>query len=714
MGVGPRRPALADARARARSSARCSSRRPAGSGRSGTRRTRRCSRSRRPRRPARGRVGRPLVVADHQRRAPRDARARRALRPLRVRHLRRAGPGALDALQRVSCGRWTSRSAASSTRRCSRRAAGSSPTSRSCASATSCSASSPAARTAWPTASCSRPAARGRLRAARRRDDRLDDDRALGAARARHPRGRHQRRRLARGLPVRHVPDDRDRLAARARVADLVRRRPRLGAVRPDRAGRAAVGHRSGRRASARRWSPRGIGVYGTTGRLEKCYRAYGAELESEYTVVEAGMERPKVKEQDFVGKEAHLRHREEEPAAVLCTLTVDDHASASGVEALPAGPRADHDARRRRRSWTQGPPLVRDERRRRAVGRQAHPAGLPAARARGRGLAELAVEYMGERYPVTVAVVGADAALRSGEHEDPLVNDPRLRQAGADDRRQDRPHRRRAGDRDAAPRVHDQPARGVRRRGGSAARRDARRRVGRAHARPARGRGAAARRDGARHRPRASTSSPAARSGTRRRPRRRSCDAIARNEAARRRLRPVFFGNEAADSGGYQVGIRVAHALGRPVATGLKGVTVDGGRVRCEQEVAGGRDVYDLPLPAVVTVLEGLNLPRYPSVPGRLRAQTQAGRVDLAGARAARASRRCGSSSRRAGQGGRDPRHGPEAAPRVVEVLQRDRGRVSVLVFVERGDGAGRRALAAGAHVRPRRSLPSASTRSP
>ena len=58
-----------------------------------------------------------------------------------------------------------------------------------------------------------------------------------------------------------------------------------------------------------------GIGVYGTTGRLEKCYRAYGAELESEYTVVEAGMQRPKVKEEDFVGKEAHLRHREEEPA---------------------------------------------------------------------------------------------------------------------------------------------------------------------------------------------------------------------------------------------------------------------------------------------------------------------------------------------------------------------------------------------------------------
>jgi electron transfer flavoprotein beta subunit len=83
-----------------------------------------------------------------------------------------------------------------------------------------------------------------------------------------------------------------------------------------------------------------------------------------------------------------------------------------------------------------------------------------------------------------------------------------------------------------------------------------------------------------------------------------------------------IVFGNESADSGGYQVGIRVAHALGRPVVTGLKGLSVDDGSLRCEQEVAGGRDVYVLPLPAVVTVLEGINLPRYPSVPAKLRAR--------------------------------------------------------------------------------------------
>ena len=57
----------------------------------------------------------------------------------------------------------------------------------------------------------------------------------------------------------------------------------------------------------------------GTTGRIEKSYRAYGAELESEFNVVEAGMAWGKVKDQDFIGKEAHVRHRDEEPAAIMC-----------------------------------------------------------------------------------------------------------------------------------------------------------------------------------------------------------------------------------------------------------------------------------------------------------------------------------------------------------------------------------------------------------
>jgi electron transfer flavoprotein beta subunit len=101
--------------------------------------------------------------------------------------------------------------------------------------------------------------------------------------------------------------------------------------------------------------------------------------------------------------------------------------------------------------------------------------------------------------------------------------------------------------------------------------------------------------------------------------------EAIHADEVASGPFDLIFFGNESADSGGFQVGLRVAYALGRPCVTGLKKVTVEGTQVRCEQEVDGGRDVYVVPLPAVVTVKEGLNLPRYPSVPGRLRAARKA-----------------------------------------------------------------------------------------
>src|SRR5213595_3377781 len=100
--------------------------------------------------------------------------------------------------------------------------------------------------------------------------------------------------------------------------------------------------------------------------------------------------------------------------------------------------------------------------------------------------------------------------------------------------------------------------------------------------------------------------------------------DAIRADEADHGRFDIIFFGNESADSGGFQVGIRVAYALGRACVTGLKKVTLQGASVRCEQEVEAGRDVYVVPLPAVLTVKEGPNLPRYPSVPGRMRARSR------------------------------------------------------------------------------------------
>ena len=131
-----------------------------------------------------------------------------------------------------------------------------------------------------------------------------------------------------------------------------------------------------------------------------------------------------------------------------------------------------------------------------------------------------------------------------------------------------------------------------------------------------------------------------------------------------------IVFGNESADAGNYQVGIRVAHLLGLPVVTGLKGLTVADGRARCEQEVAAGRDVYDVPLPAVVTVKEGLNLPRYPSVPAKLRANRKPVDVRTVEPPAAQLEKLRLVVPEGAGKQAEVLGHGPDAAPAVVEVL--------------------------------------------
>ena len=92
---------------------------------------------------------------------------------------------------------------------------------------------------------------------------------------------------------------------------------------------------KAGRAFDAR---PVGIGVYGTTGRLEKGYALMGVDLTSEYSPVEAGLARSGVKDADFIGKAAYLTARAEGPAAKLCTLTMDHHTSASGVSRFPTG----------------------------------------------------------------------------------------------------------------------------------------------------------------------------------------------------------------------------------------------------------------------------------------------------------------------------------------------------------------------------------------
>ncbi|HNB52826.1 MAG TPA: aminomethyltransferase family protein, partial [Anaerolineales bacterium] len=153
--------------------------------------------------------------------------------------------------------------------------------------------------------------------------------------------------------------------------------------------------------------APAGIGVYANSARLEKGYRLMSAELESEYTPVEAGLARKLVKKQNFIGKDAYLKARAEDPAAILCTLTVDDHTSKSGMKRYMQGrePIVTADGarivdRHGRGSYVTsagaGP----------SVGKHILMAYLPPEYAKEG--TKLFVEYMTERYPVTVAVAGS------------------------------------------------------------------------------------------------------------------------------------------------------------------------------------------------------------------------------------------------------------------------------------------------------------------
>ena|SRR5664279_2450359 len=98
--------------------------------------------------------------------------------------------------------------------------------------------------------------------------------------------------------------------------------------------------------------------------------------------------------------------------------------------------------------------------------------------------------------------------------------------------------------------------------------------------------------------------------------------DAIRAEAAAGVSYDLLLFGNEAADSGDFQVAIRVALALGLPCINGVKSLAVKDGVATARREAGGGWEVFEVPLPAVLAVREGINLPRYPSVPGRLRAK--------------------------------------------------------------------------------------------
>ena len=169
--------------------------------------------------------------------------------------------------------------------------------------------------------------------------------------------------------------------------------------------------------------------------------------------------------------------------------------------------------------------------------------------------------------------------------------------------------------------------------------------------------------------------------------------EAIQGHEAANGPFDLILFGNEAADTGDFQVGVRVAVALGRPTINGIKGIGFRDGVVTARREApSGGWETYELPLPAVLGVKEGLNLPRYPSVPGRLRAKKkEVERIALGGSPAGALGLGAGEDASLDGAGAipgptmlqlRLPAveqtaaevigRGPDAAPAVVDLLER------------------------------------------
>jgi electron transfer flavoprotein beta subunit len=132
-----------------------------------------------------------------------------------------------------------------------------------------------------------------------------------------------------------------------------------------------------------------------------------------------------------------------------------------------------------------------------------------------------------------------------------------------------------------------------------------------------------------------------------------------------------LLFGNEAADTGGYQVGVRVAHALDMPCVTGIKALEIKDGTAIAKREASRGWEIFEVPLPAVFTVKEGINLPRYPSLPGRMKARKQTiNRIE---------PQRNGGGLEKVRikvlqeehSGAEILGEGPEAAPKIVEILK-------------------------------------------
>ncbi|MHB1800643.1 MAG: GcvT family protein [Actinomycetes bacterium] len=156
---------------------------------------------------------------------------------------------------------------------------------------------------------------------------------------------------------------------------------------------------------------PVGLGVYGTTARLEKSYRSYGHDLNQDYSVVEAGLAPVKVKAAPFIGRQAMVDQLAAGPRALMCTVSVDPRPISGGEPGYPTGNEPVLDSEGRRLVDSLGrPSYLTSAGPGPSVGAYLALAYLPIEHATaGTGLQ---VEYLARRHRATILAVGATAVF--------------------------------------------------------------------------------------------------------------------------------------------------------------------------------------------------------------------------------------------------------------------------------------------------------------
>ena len=98
--------------------------------------------------------------------------------------------------------------------------------------------------------------------------------------------------------------------------------------------------------------------------------------------------------------------------------------------------------------------------------------------------------------------------------------------------------------------------------------------------------------------------------------------NAVKDLEAANGPFNLIMFGGESADRANAQVGILVAHALDRPSINRITGLDIQEDKAIIKRDCEEGTEIYEVPLPAVISIKDGMNTPRFPTLRGTMQAK--------------------------------------------------------------------------------------------